>query len=148
MRGRLGGRALVILCFLGAACRSAPREPQDDAASKPSISSNVITQDEMTEAGLLGVTALEAVQRLRPGYLLDRTAGRRTSNHHIQVSVNGGQMSALNALNRIPVATIAEIRYFTTGDASQRFGTRASGPVILVTLKSPPNGTGGAGSAD
>jgi hypothetical protein len=137
MTGRLGARALLAFCLLGAACRSSPRNPQDDAPSAPSISSNVITQEEMAQAGLLGVTAFEAVQRLRPGYLIDRTAGRRTSIHPIQVSVNGGQLSGLNALGSIPVATIAEIRYLTTGEASQRFGSRSVGPVILVTLRVP-----------
>ena len=65
------------------------------------------------------------MQRLRPSYLIDRTAGRRTSSQPIQVSVNGGQMGAISALNVIPASTVAEIRYFTFGDASQRFGSRA-----------------------
>jgi hypothetical protein len=51
--------------------------------------------------------------------------------------VNGGEPAAVNALNTIPTSAVAEIRNLSIGEASQRFGSRSSGPVILVTLKAP-----------
>lgn len=129
---RLADRVLLATVLaLGTAC--AAKQPVDESAAvAPSMS--VLTNEEMTNAGVLGVSAYEAVQRLRPSYLIDRIAGRRTSSQPIQVSVNGGQMSAVSALNVIPASTVSEIRYFTFGEASHRFGSRASGPVILVLL--------------
>ena len=131
---RLADRTLrigVAVFLLVGACR--PRQPLDEATAA-AIAQSVLTNEEMTQAGVLGLSVFEAVQRLRPGFLIDRTAGRRASTRPIQVSVNGGQMGAISALNVIPASTVAEIRYLTFGEASQRFGSRAIGPVILVTL--------------
>lgn len=123
--------SLFAFLLLGVACHSVAR-PADDP--QPGAPNAVITNEELNQYGLLGGTAYEAVLRLRPGFLIDRTAGRRASSQLIQVSVNGGQFSGISGLNTIPASTVAEIRYLTVGEASQRFGPRASGPVILVVL--------------
>ena len=86
---------------------------------------------------MLGLTALTAVQHLRPSYLIDKTAGRLASGAPYQVSINDGQLTDASALARLPVTNIAEIRYLTTGEAAQHFRNRANGPVILVVLMSP-----------
>jgi hypothetical protein len=138
---RRAARALLLVCALFAACKTRPAENPspvagDSAAHAPTY--NRITAQELADANLLGVTADIAVQRLRPAYLIDKNAGasRRATPQPIQVSVNGGQLSGLSALSSIPASTIAEIRYFTGGEASQRFRTRTNAPVILVTLMS------------
>ena len=100
---------------------------------------DVITRDELAEESQLGTTAYLAIQRLRPAYLIDKTAGAAATIHPIAVSVNGGQLSSMNTLISIPTQTIAEIRYLDIGNAAQRFHNRASGPVILVTLTAPPS---------
>jgi hypothetical protein len=129
---------VLALCAVGIACRSTPdpsASPATSAANEKQPGSGaIITRDELENQGLLGVTAMVAVQQLRPGFLIDRTAGRRTSSQPISVSVNGGQMSPVNELNSIPVSTVGEIQYFTAGEAATRFNNRANGPVILVTL--------------
>ena len=132
---RRADRALLALAVGGllgtTACGSArPPTNQEPATT----ATRVLTNEQMTQAGVLGTTAYEAVLRLRPGFLIDRTGGRRTSNTSIMVSVNGGQISAVATLNSIPASTVAEIRYLSIGEAAQRFGSRASGPVILVML--------------
>jgi len=134
-------RALLLGCPLFAACKTRPPEKPsptagDTGAHAPTY--NRITAQELADANLLGVTADIAVQRLRPAYLIDKNAGasRRATPQPIQVSVNGGQLAGLSALSSIPASTIAEIRYFTGGEASQRFRTRTNAPVILVTLMS------------
>jgi hypothetical protein len=52
------------------------------------------------------------------------------------VSVDGGPLSAVDALRDVPATHVREVRYLSASDAAQRFGVRAySGPVILVTQK-------------
>ena len=132
--------AYLLISALSVACRSTPvagaaMSPADSL--KAARIYNLITRDELADASLLGTTAYLAVQRLRPSYLIDKTAGAAASIHPLSVSVNGGQLTAVNALFSIPVQTIAEIRYLDIGDAAQRFRNRATGPVILVTLTTP-----------
>ncbi len=132
--------ALALVATLCAACRSQPSTggtpTPTDAGSAAPATYNIITSAQIADANLLGNVAYVVVQRLRPAYLIDKTAGPRRSTQPIMMSVNGGQPSGLNELNAIPASTIAEIRYLTVGEASQRFGNRSSGPVILVTLMS------------
>jgi len=133
---RLAVTASLVLAFLSAACRSKPATDVMTGAdsSKASRSYDLITRDELADASLLGTTAWLAIQRLRPSYLIDKTAGAARTIHPLSVSVNGGQLSGLNTLLSIPAQTIAEIRYLDIGNAAQQFHNRATGPVILVTL--------------
>lgn len=107
-------------------------------AAKTSRTYDLITRDELAEASLLGTTAWLAIQRLRPSYLIDKTAGAARTIHPLSVSVNGGELTGLNTLVTIPTQTIAEIRYLDLGNAAQRFHNRAAGPVILVMLTAEP----------
>jgi hypothetical protein len=138
MIGRRAARVLLVgtLC---ASCRSqvpAGATPVVGDSTAAPATYNIITAQQIADANLLGNIAYVVVQRLRPSYLIDKTAGSRRTTQPIMVSVNGGQLSGLNALNSIPAASIAEIRYLTLGEATQRFNNRNSGPVILVTLMS------------
>lgn len=132
--------ALLALVATGPACRSAPRDgavPSPADSLRASREYNVITREEMTEASLMGTTVWLAVQRLRPSYPIDKTAGAAATLHPLSVSVNGGQLRPVSTLLGIPVQAVAEIRYLDIGDAAQRFRNRATGPVILVTLTTP-----------
>ena len=140
MTRRATARALMLgAAMLSAACHSPSASRPDGSAPESPRSYNLITRDEMADASLLGSTAFLAIQRLRPAYLIDKTAGAAASIHPLSVSVNGGQLSPVNSLLSIPVQVIAEIRYLDIGDAAQRFHNRATGPVILVTLSAQPS---------
>ena len=133
-------RLLVASAFLGA-CHHVPAATPStgaDAQRAPRVY-DIITHDELAEESQLGTTAYLAIQRLRPAFLIDKTAGAARSIHPISVSVNGGQLGPLNSLITIPTQTIAEIRYLDIGNAAQRFNNRATGPVILVTLTAQPS---------
>ena len=138
------GKAAVH-CLMAAlvltACHRAPSSTATQVAGSAPTPRlyDVITREELAEESQLGTTAYLAVQRLRPSYLIDKTAGAATSIHPIAVSINGGQLTPLNSLISIPTQSIAEIRYLDIGNAAQRFHNRAAGPVILVTLTSPPS---------
>lgn len=139
MTYRRAAAAFLCIGALTVACRSQLPEGVAPVAADSTTAPatyNVITAQQLADAGLLGNNAYLAVQRLRPAYLIDKTAGARRSSQPIMISVNGGQLSPLSELNAIPASTIAEIRFLTVGEASQRFRSRNSGPVILVTLMS------------
>lgn len=135
---RSAAMASLLVSCLVTSCRSKPATSIVSGADsgKASRTYDLITRDELVDASLLGTTAFLAIQRLRPSYLIDKTAGAARTTHPLSVSVNGGQLSALNTLNSIPTQTIAEIRYLDIGNAAQMFHNRATGPVILVTLTS------------
>ena len=133
--------ACLALAGLSGACRSRPAANVMTAADSAKVSRNydLIARDELADAALLGTTAWLAIQRLRPSYLIDKTAGAARTIHPLSVSVNGGELTSLNMLISIPTQTIAEIRYLDIGNAAQRFHNRARGPVILVTLTAQPS---------
>jgi hypothetical protein len=127
----------VLLCLVvGTLAACTHNQQQDDPSElgdRP-VGTAPITAEEIVSSGLLGSTAYDVVQRLRPTFLIDRTAIRRSSQP-ISVSINGGQPTATGVLNTTPASTVQEIRYLTAGQAAVRYGQRAAGPVILVTLR-------------
>lgn len=141
MRNRAWLLIVVICAVCGTACHHAPSgnaSTNADPQSAPRVY-DLITRVELAEESQLGTTAYLAIQRLRPAYLIDKTAGAAATIHPILVSVNGGQLTSSNALKSIPTQAIAEIRYLDIGNAAQRFHNRATGPVILVTLTTEPS---------
>ena len=86
-----------------AACRSNPAAGASTSGTAAAHTYDVITRDELAEASLLGTTAWLAIQRLRPSYLIDKTAGAARPIHPLSVSVNGGELTSLNALITIPI---------------------------------------------
>ena len=109
---------LMVTC-LSAGCRSRPATDvmTGGDATKTSRTYDLITRDDLVEASLLGTTAWLAIQRLRPSYLIDKTASAARTIHPLSVSVNGGDLTGLNSLITIPTQIIAEIRYLDMGNA-------------------------------
>ena len=140
MSHQRGMSLLVVAALLGGCHHVSPEaSPAGGDAQRTPHVYDVITRDELAEESQLGTTAFLAIQRLRPAYLIDKTAGAARTLHPISVSVNGGQLTSVNTLISIPTQAIAEIRYLDIGNAAQRFNNRATGPVILVTLTSQPS---------
>lgn len=123
---RMIGAALVMVGVFGCVRPSTP------AAT---AQSSVLTHDEIARADAL--TALEAIQLLRPGFLvargatslLDPTAG------YPNVYVDGIRHGALATLADIRAADVATIRLYRSGEATYRFGTGNPGGVIAVTTR-------------
>jgi hypothetical protein len=131
---RLYFSALLVAAI---ACASTP-------ASEPGTTvgagrnADVITAAELSEPAVASGNALEAVQRLRPRFLMTRGAvsAKNPSAGSTHVSVDGGPLLGVDQLSRLRPSQIAEIRYLSASDAAQRFGTNAgSGGVILVKSK-------------
>jgi hypothetical protein len=132
-------RHWLMLCTLSAlvslACASSPAA----SASKPNSSgggSDVITEQELADPSLAGSSALDAVRRLRPRFLNQRSAGLKGKDDAPRVSLNGAAFVAPSELAYIGVAEVSEIRYLSVADAGLRFGLNGPmSPVLLVTLK-------------
>ena len=99
---------------------------------------DVISAAELADPAVASGDALEAVQRLRPRFLMTRGAmsvkNKTAGSTH--VSIDGGPLLAVDALSRLRPSQLLEIRYLSASDAAQRFGTTAgSGGVIMVRSK-------------
>lgn len=133
-------KRLYLFAVLFAAIACASGSSASDPASTVGAGRNadVITAAELADPAIASGDALEAVQRLRPRFLMTRGAisAKNSSAGSTHVSVDGGPLLAVDALSRLRPSQIAEIRYLSSSDAAQRFGTNAgSGGVILVKSK-------------
>lgn len=91
-------------------------------------SSNRITAEQLTDMAQLD--AYQAIQRLRPQWLRSR------GSSDPQVMSDGmRQPGGLESLRQFRVADIQELRYMSSSDATNRFGTGFDGGAILITTK-------------
>lgn len=121
---------LMATLALGAACATG-----GERASGPS--GNVLEAEEIQAAGGHIVTALDAVENLRPQFLRTRAsatvAGRRVDP--IQVYVNTTRWGGPEALARIRANEVVRIRFIRPSDAQQRFGfDHGSGAIEVTTV--------------
>jgi hypothetical protein len=127
------------LLVAGMACAGGSSSASDPStASANSRNSDVITAEELAEPSVASVDAYEAVQRLRPRFLMTRGAvsAKNANAGSVHISVDGGPLLTVDNLSRLRPSQIAEIRYLNSSDAAQRFGTNAgSGGVIMVKSK-------------
>jgi hypothetical protein len=132
---RLGTIPVLTLLALAGACAShgAPGPEPVSANAAATRQSEVITQAELDEAASEG-NALDVIRRLRPYYLRARGATSfALPSGNVTLSIDGGPLLPIDNLARLRPRELAEIRYLSPADATQRFGTAAgTGPVILV----------------
>jgi hypothetical protein len=101
-----------------------------------------ITQDELQDPAIAADNVLDAIRALRPAFFNSRNASLDADNPglnrkgEILASIDGAGLTQLSALRSIPVSQVMEIRYLSSTDAAQRFGTTSTGgPIILVTTR-------------
>jgi len=126
------------LLVAAAACAGGGSPATEGSAVGAGRNADVITAAELSDPAIASGDALEAVQRLRPRFLMTRGAMsvKNTTAGSTHVSVDGGPLLTVDALSRLRPSQILEIRYLSASDAAQRFGTNAgSGGVILVKSK-------------
>lgn len=118
---------LLILC----ACQSAP-----GAAGGNRPDPNRITEAELTDIPAL--TAYQAIQRLRPGWLRPRASSIRGAagvRYTAQIFVDGAPRGDLDVLNGIDVRDVQEMRYLSASDATTRYGTGYPGGIIEILMR-------------
>ena len=121
-------RAVVFLAMVVLACSSG-------GVRTPRGSSNVITRAELNTLDLS--TAYDAVQRLRPHFLRGRgSTSIRDPNPVLPVVyIAGVKQGGPEALQRVRVSEVEEIRYIGASDATTRYGTGHTGGAIEVVLR-------------
>jgi hypothetical protein len=128
---RFGRAQHTVFCcvVLLAGCVSAGT--QELRTSPPGVTDReVVTEAEIANAH--ATTAYEAIERLRPRFLLTKVdLGPATAR---QVYLNGIALGGVNELRTMPASSVQEIRFVRSID-SPAFGTGHSGAVILVVSK-------------
>lgn len=127
-------RALRLLALLPplffAACVSG-----GGVGRRAGSSTDAISEEDLS--GLSGISAYEAVERLRGTWLRGR-AGAFPSDSgrtYPMVFVDGRPWGELDALHQIDVNIVATIRFISAVDATTRFGTGYPGGIIEVITK-------------
>lgn len=133
----------LALAASAAACGSAMRvdNPFDDGPPPPSLDDAAWTPDEIGHDEILvrganDLTAMALVRRLRPGWL--RARGQSSfsdpSASYPVVYVDEIRHGGLETLHSIPTSEVESMQYFSSADATTRWGTgHPSGVINVVT---------------
>lgn len=128
MHAPIVARAALILALATVGCSSSThRSPPRDR--------NLITADEILRSN--ATTALEAVERLRPGFLTTRgaTSIQDPNPPTPIVYLDGIRYGIAQSLSSIPAIGIATIQYLPPIEAGMRYGLGHDGGAILVVSK-------------
>jgi hypothetical protein len=118
---------LAALFFIACAASTETQSPRRSA--------NLITEEEI--AASTARDALEAVQLLRPDWLIPRgVASIRSPEATIPVAyLENNKLGDVENLRNIPTMDIAEIRFVNSHDATTLYGTGHVGGAIVVKTK-------------
>lgn len=116
--------AMLAVATLLTACVSS-------GESGPRRSADTISPEEMQQANVR--TAYDAVQRLRPRWLITRGAASSDGQPaYPVVYLDGVRMGELDQLHQIAALDIRQIRFVNSRDATTRYGTGHMGGAIVV----------------
>ena len=126
--------AIGVLC-LAAACASAGNTSDDGKTAK---NPDVISAEELAAPEISAGDALQVIQRLRPRFLM--VQGQKSSSNPtagaVKISVDGAPLLAVDNLHNVQASSLKEIRYLSSSEAAQKYGTASNGgPVILLKTK-------------
>lgn len=136
MHGFRFGVTLAVLCVVASACSSA--EPRSD---REFLSPDLLTRLQIED--VRASNAFEAVQRLKSHWLQPKGRAQLPSasgtpqfeETPVLVYLDGQRMGTVEQLQRIEIAVIHSIRYFSPAEASTRWGFNHGGGVIEVLTR-------------
>jgi hypothetical protein len=115
---------LALTLSITAACASSGSGARTDR--------NLITEPELQQVPER-MTALEAVQRLRPQWLQGRGPVSFNAGESVVIYLNR-QRTAFDVFERMAVAEIRELRFLDSMAATQQFGTgHTSGAILIIS---------------
>lgn len=133
--------SIVVIALSVCACATrgaqSSNEASPDGAATAQRVSDVITLAELSDPSLGDQDALSIIRRLRPSFLATRGGAGNSANSPvkgIQVSIGGGPLQSLGALQTIRASEMVEIRYLNAPAAAQAYGT-ASGAAGVIVIK-------------
>lgn len=129
MRGFL--LAVLVLGFLSGGCATSSESEGDVTRNR-----NLISLEDLSS--LPSLSAYEAVQRLRPAWLLargPRSVGAATLSFP-RVMVDGIPLGDINTLKDLRTENIQELRFISSRDATTRMGTGyMAGLIEIITRR-------------
>ena len=139
----LGMIAMAAAVLAGGMVIPRPASAQDTtAAPKPKPkgqkgNSNLITEWEVANSANGATNAYELIERVRPSMLRRRssTTGQGSEGLSIVAYVDDTRSGDVETLRSISIGQIKEIRYLSSTDATQRWGTGLMNGVIQVISK-------------
>ena len=97
---------------------------------------NVITTAELRQADAEGLSAFQAIQRMRPQWLRGRGVGSFGGGAALpRVLVEEAPFGEVDDLRSMDASDIEELRFLGAADATTRFGTGYPAGAILVSLR-------------
>ena len=140
----------LVLASLALATVVASGESQQKKVRKDR---NLITAEEIS--GVQATTAYDLIEKLRGDWLRrsqqqSRTVSGRTgrvddptgssdpsggTGARLAVFVDGTELGGIEELRRLQVDRVSELRFLSSSDAQQQYGSRYGGGVIQVKLK-------------
>jgi hypothetical protein len=135
-RGGPGEDLLVMQTAVGAELAEVSQNAAYPSTSTASTATDrdLILRSELES--VQGVTALDAIRRLRPHFLSARRAevGREALVTPL-VYLDGVRLGELGALQQIQLRSVLEIQYYSPTEATMRWGMGHGGGVIHVILR-------------
>jgi hypothetical protein len=139
---------ICALALVSGACASggSSSAPAAGASSSTAVrrgNANLITESEIASANL--ETIFDVIERLRPNML--RTRGQMgrisgatatesgASSSRIKVYHNGTAIGDVTMLRGIQAASVKQVDFLSSSDATTRFGTGHDAGAILITSK-------------
>ena len=123
-------KRLILLAFALALGVTACASGGGGASRPAGATSNRIVFEEIQALGQ--VTALQAVERLRPRWLQLRAG---VTGDPPVLYVDGARRGSPNDLNTMRAMDVEQMEYMSGSDATTRFGTGHQGGAILVTMR-------------
>lgn len=109
-----------------------------EAGSSSSSNRDVVERAELDELGATLQTAYDAVERLRPRWLRERsnpTAGIGANRvDPVVVYVNNIRRGGVSQLRQIQIRSVLRMNYVRPSDATTRYGLNHGSGAILITL--------------
>jgi hypothetical protein len=130
--------ALVVLLVSVACASGSSSTPGSPAPEKQTANPNLITAAELADPEIAAGNVYQAIQRLRPRFLMARGQASKanSSGGTVHFSVDGGPLQTFDKLASYAVADIKQISYLSPTDAGPVYGIAAgSGGVILLKSK-------------
>jgi hypothetical protein len=120
---------LLALATIAGACAHRTREPSGSTAHDPEL----ITADEI--ATVQGATVYDAVQHLRPNWLLRSRPNPALPTQWLIIYVDGQRLGAgIDGLRTLPIRSAYSVEFLSPTKAEARFGPGHSiGAIEVVT---------------
>lgn len=120
----------VVIGLMMTACASTGGGERTESPS----SRDVITAEQLQS--MSNQTVYDVVRKLKPRWLQKRGQGSFRGSTELLVVIDDSQFHDLSLLTSLDASNVEEIRYMDPRKATNKYGTRASGGALLISIRS------------